>query len=332
MASVVKSVICSVITDSSLFDWSEPSKLAKEQARIFLQATEEKCVQSFDQFCGALTKTVEKNFFACVSAGGACRSKFVQREKLWSSFHHLRTTTLSELWQNFLSQPDVPNLSPLVYQYVNQKLYEKQMKSHFSTDCEPTAADPASCEYPEITVDEENIIRYAAGYVPYKLMKKYEHQPSATARYFVECLGNMAINGEESSLMEYTSKWISLCNRGGLFEINDISYLMFRDIELKVRKCLFSILGRTTTCGRETIICSVASDLNVQFYWGMLSVDIEDEDSAIQLLKEIIGLWVTMRGFTIAGCWLEHYKQATKAHAQKGLRKELKRTSTGTMN
>ena len=64
----------------------------------------------------------------------------------------------------------------------------------------------------------------------------------------------------------------------------------------------------------------------------MLSVDIEDEDSAIQLLKEIIGLWVTMRGFTIAGCWLEHYKQATKAHAQKGLRKELKRTSTGTMN
>lgn len=49
----------------------------------------------------------------------------------------------------------------------------------------------------------------------------------------------------------------------------------------------------------------------------MLSVVIEDEKSAIKLLQEIIGLWVTMRGFTIAGCWLENYKRATKT-SQKG--------------
>ena len=61
----------------------------------------------------------------------------------------------------------------------------------------------------------------------------------------------MAINGEESSLTEYTSKWISLCNRGGLFEINDMSYLMFRDIELKVRKYLFSILGEPQPVTRK---------------------------------------------------------------------------------
>lgn len=322
--AAVKSLICSVVfADSSL--WSEQ----KEQARMFLRATEE--MKAFDQFCNALTTAIEKNFYVCVSSGRACRSKCVQREKLWSSFHHLRTTTLSELWRSFLSLPDIPNLSPLVYQYINQKLYEKQIKSHFSAESDVTTAEQASSEYPEITVDEENIIRYAAGYVPYKLMKKYEHQSSATAQYYVECLGNMAINGEESSLMEYTSKWISLSNRGGLFEVNDISYLMFRDIELKVRKCLFSILGRTTTCDKETLIHSVSSDLNIQFYWSMLSVDIEDEESAIKLLQEIIGLWVTMRGFTIAGCWLEHYKQATKTNVKKGLRKELKRT-TGTMN
>ena len=71
----------------------------------------------------------------------------------------------------------------------------------------------------------------------------------------------------------------------------------------------------------------MASDDNIQFYWAMLSVDIEDESHAIKLLKEIIGLWVTMRGFSIAGCWLEQYKQATKTNAQKGLRKELKRKS-----
>ena len=36
----------------------------------------------------------------------------------------------------------------------------------------------------------------------------------------------------------------------------------------------------------------------------MVSVDIANEHT-IQLLKEIIGLWVTIRGFSIAGTWLE---------------------------
>ena len=115
-----------------LFDCSDRTKVAKEQARIFVHTTQEKCMQSFDQFCVTLTKTIEKNLFACMSASGTCRSKCVQGEKLWSSFHHIRRTTLNNLWHHFLSQPGVPNLSPLVYQYVNQKLYEKQMKSYFA--------------------------------------------------------------------------------------------------------------------------------------------------------------------------------------------------------
>ena len=50
----------------------------------------------------------------------------------------------------------------------------------------------------------------------------------------VECLSAMAINGEESSLLEYTTRWTALVNRG-LFEINDATYVLFRDIEMKVR-------------------------------------------------------------------------------------------------
>ena len=36
-----------------------------------------------------------------------------------------------------------------------------------------------------------------------------------------ECLTAMAVNGEESSVLKYTKKWICLVNRGGLLEIND---------------------------------------------------------------------------------------------------------------
>ena len=54
------------------------------------------------------------------------------------------------------------------------------------------------------------------------------------------------------------------------------------------------------------------------------------EEQAVKLLKEIIGLWVTIRGFSIAGTWMEQYMHANKnvSSKSKGLRKELKRTST----
>ena len=62
----------------------------------------------------------------------------------------------------------------------------------------------------------------------------------------------------------------------------------------------------------------------MQFYWTMLSIDIESEEQAVKLLKEIIGLWVTIRGFSIAGTWIEQYMQANKcvSSKSKGLRKE----------
>ena len=76
------------------------------------------------------------------------------------------------------------------------------------------------------------------------------------------------------------------------------------------------------------MIEAVSNDTDVQFHWSMISVDIADEH-AIQLLKEIIGLWVTIRGFSIARAWLEDYKQKSKGSVSKSkpLRKELKHNS-----
>lgn len=77
---------------------------------------------------------------------------------------------------------------------------------------------------------------------------------------------------------------------------------------------------------REAVIKAVSNDTNVLFHWSMVSVDIADEQHAIQLLKEIIGLWVTIRGFSIAGAWLEDYKQKSKSSVSKSkpVRKGLK--------
>ena len=139
-------------------------------------------------------------------------------------------------------------------------------------------------------------------------LKKHEKTFSEKSVEFVECLSKMAVNGDESSFLLYTLEWSS---RGGLFEINDEAYRLFKEIEMKMQKQLLSILESSLSLPgkRELVIDAVAGDDDVQFLWVLLSCDITDEEDAICLLKEIIGLWLTIRGFSIAGTWLEEYKK-----------------------
>ena len=46
------------------------------------------------------------------------------------------------------------------------------------------------------------------------------------------------------------------------------------------------------------------SNDDVQWNWTLLSQCIESEDNAIELLCEIVKLWVTIRGFSLA-TWLK---------------------------
>ena len=41
----------------------------------------------------------------------------------------------------------------------------------------------------------------------------------------------------------------------------------------------------------------------VQFYWTFLSQNKLDSDFSDILLKEVIKLWITIKGFSIAGYW-----------------------------
>lgn len=61
----------------------------------------------------------------------------------------------------------------------------------------------------------------------------------------------MAINGDESDLLVYTTKWTLLVNIGGLFEINDSTYMLFKEIEDS---------GIAGDSQRESLISVIADD------------------------------------------------------------------------
>ncbi len=95
--------------------------------------------------------------------------------------------------------------------------------------------------------------------------------------------------------------WSSLC--GNIFKIGGV-----KKLSVGVKKQL---------------VASIEADEDVAFYWCMVAVDMEETGTT--LLKSIIELWITIRGFFFASVWVELCKQSASKSLQrsKGLRKKL---------
>ena len=186
MASgLVRACVSSVLTDSTFGGHSQRSKEALEQVQQLLgKISEERNLDSYDDFSQKLMEALEKAYSTASSTSGRLR------EQLWRRFHDIRLTELCVIWNQFLDALKF-NLDPLVQQYVNQELFSNVIKSHCDSHSICTAATKAA----SMTKEEENIVRYASGYVPYSLMKKHERSLTEKSALYVECLSSMAVNG-----------------------------------------------------------------------------------------------------------------------------------------
>ena len=143
---------------------------------------------------------------------------------------------LYSAWKNLLNSLCLANDSPLLMQSVYEEIYSLLVKEYFSGL--PSKSQPSASAAVSFTDDELNAMRYACGYVPHVLLKKYEIRDGSIFSQYVQCLGNMAVEGEGDDLLTYTRKWFIQVNRGGLFPLNDTSFSMFAEIEKCVRHLL----------------------------------------------------------------------------------------------
>ena len=192
-------------------------------------------------------------------------------------------------------------------EYVNEKVFGECIKEKFHVESQDS-------ESAELTENDLNALRYAAGYVPCKLRQKYR-KPTCkhpNCKAFLVCLDKMIESSQEESedsYLEYTKRWIRAVDRGGLFRINDEVYVLFYEIKKKVRQFLVKLIGQTSQLHKEEIIKEIVTDDDVRFFWSMISVDIDQHVG--EKLTQIVQLWVTIRGFSAAGAFIEQYKQVT---------------------
>jgi threonine/homoserine/homoserine lactone efflux protein len=79
---------------------------------------------------------------------------------------------------------------------------------------------------------------------------------------------------------------------------------------------------------KEEVVTKIANNDEVQWHWTLISQCIDSEADAVELLHQIVLLWVTIRGFSLAATWLEVYKKEAKKTTKQttSLRRELSRS------
>ena len=331
-SGLVRCALHAVLEERELQVNSSRMETAKALGRNILEkaTSGEAEMTAFDVLSVELTTCLRSIF----QHDSAYRSSAARREKFWIAFHQLRLSEIPKIWDRFLSSQQMQS-DKLLQQSVSQKLFEMLLRSQFSTT---TASQRRSSQHSHdapLSKDELNVLQYACGYVPHALLRRYQKRSGQKYEKYIECLGEMAVRSEHENVdfLAYTREWMDKVNRGGLFPLNDATYQFFISIEKEVRVLLPTYMAKSADSQeafKELVIEQIAQSEDVQWNWTLISQCIDVEKDAIELLRDIITLWVTVRGFSITATWMEVYKKEAKLTTKKkpGLRKGLGQSST----
>ena len=245
---------------------------------------------------------------------------------LWPQFHTFRVNDAPRIWKTALKDV-VPQVDPVLMQRATMEFLMVLILSRHSTIATdiPNLMTSKQDRMKNMSFEEKNAIRYAAGYVLRKLRKVYEEKSVAVCQFLMEMKEDEEdLEVNDDNLLSYTRSWIDITNRGGLYQVKDELYTFFQELEIAIYPLLRSRLEFGDSKTKEQVIRQVTEDEDVLFNWEILTVHLSAMESS-DVLYKVVDLWMTIRGFSIASKLLEDYKASTKktTTAKKALRKQL---------
>ena len=178
--------------------------------------------------------------------------------------------------------------------------------------------------------EEEKAIMYASGFMVRRLQRKNVKINTPLAAEVTETLINLLSGGkyddDDSCFEDLLEEWFQDDDRGGLSLVNPSAFTLFKCIESVTYMHLQPILEGDQPKDKTVIATAVCSNEQLQFLWATVSLDIATEGGSQALLREIVDLWIKMRGYAITSMIVELYKRqkAKNTNGAKGIRKQLK--------
>ena len=196
-----------------------------------------------------------------------------------------------------------------MFQYVTDQVFQAVVEELFG---QSSTGQYATVE--PVTYEEGNALRYVAGYVCHKLRKKITASKLPLRGKLFLCLMDLCDEDDDTS---GSADWVHAVDRGGLVRVSESIYLLFERMELIIRTVFNTDTVHTMTEGvKKDLQETIMSDADIAFHWSMLTVEVEDVEGAV-LLEMIVGLFITIRGFSFSKSLMEMYKQEVKKSTQK---------------
>ena len=234
---------------------------------------------------------------------------------MWSLFHQQRMSRTYRIkWTTFLDVT-IGKYPTVFYQHATDFLFQLLLKKVFPITTDTPGDSPTA-----MSREEENALRYVAGYVIRKVLEDFKGQ-NKSSEPSEEVLLLYSFSGDEDS-DGGTEQWTDSVDRGGLWHISDQTYHLFCIAE---EVCRSHLKKANLTEGAELGMFDVLHDnVDLMFHWSILSAEIEDS-KGMAVLKAIIKLYISIRGHAFASSCLELYKQHQRKTLQKkkALRTEL---------
>eukprot|EP00731_Ephydatia_muelleri_P034934 Em0087g3a len=299
---ILKNAIENVLIDDGFKIQTPSSRSAVEDARKLLHwfsLPDSKDV--ICEFSERLVSDVDKCFNPPkkVKKSGCMLQR--KREVMWSSFHQLTTSEeFVKNWEKFLTDSINAFPHPIFYQYVTECILKAKIKIIF-----PISAHSVNDQLGTLSYQQKNALRYAAGYLPRAIRKKIGKSSNPAKQQLILCLDDMLLTDAEDHESE---DWIRLVDRGGLNHVSNAMYMAIVSMELEVQKQLQQDSTLGSKLKAKLTKCLLESD-DVLFFWSIVAAPWEDgADIEMELLKIVIDMWLTIRGFSYASDWLEKFK------------------------
>ena len=153
---------------------------------------------------------------------------------MWGTFHEVRCSPpFKEIWETFLSDNLSVTASPIFYLYITDAFLRSMIKEYFSVTSSDNSREGS--ETVTLTYQEENALCYAAGYVTRHLGKTVQRSALPNRDEIELCL--LKLNEVESD-DDKSEDWVQSIGRGGLKHVTNITYIVFKAMEVELRKHL----------------------------------------------------------------------------------------------
>ena len=165
---------------------------------------------------------------------------------------------------------------PIFFQFVVDGIFNSLIKHHFKCD-EPEEEEVD--DHIQLNYEEQNALRYTAGYVVNALIKKLKHSTHPLKEEMMCCLLEVDDRTEGDTPHIYgTEDWTRKVDREGLKRIGDMMYGAFEAIEVETRRFFRRDPSRLQNFKTQLQEKILSSD-DVKFFWAIVSAGWEEDES-----------------------------------------------------